>query len=147
MDVIRETELGQAREEESSRWRHEMTQQRGELERLYTERMKHVRELEEAAVSRAHELQRASERTSFDMRQRMVAEDDRMRSTLQVCLVSPLPFRSGAVRCCPRGRHSAFYDLADCETSLVSVVGFLLYRDKKLNGAYCRTDKYVVSIH
>lgn len=91
MDVIREIELGQAREEEAARWRHDMAQQRGELDRLYSERLKHVRVLEDAAALRACELQRAAERTSLDMRQRMVAEDDRMRSALQVCLGAPFP--------------------------------------------------------
>lgn len=103
MNVIRETELGQAREEEAARWRHDMAQQRGELDRLYSERLKHVRELEDAAALRAGELQRAAERAAFDMRQRMVAEDDRMRATLQVLLLAPFSCPANAasrLTCC-----------------------------------------------
>jgi hypothetical protein len=89
VDVIREIELGQARQEEAARWKHELAQQRGELERLYTQRMKHLHDLEDAAVSRAQDLQRAAERASFDMRQCMVAEDDRMRAARQVGVHRP----------------------------------------------------------
>lgn len=84
VDVIRQIELGQAREEEAAKWRQAMTQQREELETLYSERMRRLRDMEEAAVARVQDLHHAAKRTALEMRQRMLGEDDRMRASLQV---------------------------------------------------------------
>jgi hypothetical protein len=91
VDVIREIEVGQAREQEAARWRHELSRQREELEKLYSQRLKHLHAIEEATAARAQDLQRAAERRSSDMEQRMVAEEDRMRAALQVRLDRPSP--------------------------------------------------------
>jgi hypothetical protein len=84
VERVRDIEVGQARLEEAARWRKEMSKERNELERLYSERMKRVRELEDSAAARARDMQREAERVAFEQRQRMVAEDDRIRAMQQV---------------------------------------------------------------
>lgn len=70
--------------EEAAKWRQELASERGELQRLYSERMRRLRDQEDAAAQRARDLQREAERAGFEQRQRMVAEDDRIRSLQQV---------------------------------------------------------------
>lgn len=85
MERVREIEVGQARMEEAAKWRKELATERAELERMYMERLRRLRDQEDAASQRACDLQREAERAAFEQRQRMVAEDDRIRALQQVC--------------------------------------------------------------
>lgn len=84
VERVREIEVGQARLAEASRWRKEIRKERAELERLYGERVKRVREQEEALMSRVREQQRDVERSGYEHRQRLIAEDERLRSSQAV---------------------------------------------------------------
>ena len=99
VERVREIEVGQARTQEAARWRKEIRRERAELERLYGERVKRVREQEEALLSRVREQQRDVERAAFEQRQRLLAEDSRQRSWQ-------------AVRPSPLGVQLAFSSLA-----------------------------------
>eukprot|EP00892_Ulva_mutabilis_P008038 jgi/Ulvmu1/5606/UM023_0143.1 len=83
VERVREIEVGQARMEEAAKWRKELAHEREELERTYMERVRRLRDQEDAATQRARDLQREAERSAFEQRQRMVAEDDRIRSLQQ----------------------------------------------------------------
>lgn len=84
MERVREIEVGQARIEEAAQWRKELANERAELERIYMERLRRLRDQEDAAAQRASDLQRGAERSAFEQRQRMVAEDDRIRALQKV---------------------------------------------------------------
>lgn len=84
MERVREIEVGQVRMEEAAKWRKELAGEREELERMYMERVRRLRDQEDAATQRARDLQREAERSAFEQRQRMVAEDDRIRALQQV---------------------------------------------------------------
>jgi hypothetical protein len=90
VERVREIEVGEARLAEAARWRQEMRRERAELERLYGERVKRLREQEEALMSRAREQQRDVERAAFEHRQRLIEEDSRLREWQNVRRLSVL---------------------------------------------------------
>jgi aspartyl/asparaginyl-tRNA synthetase len=89
VERIREIEVGQAKLAEAARWRRALQVERSELERLYSERVARLRTQEEALVAKVREQCREVERASFEQRQRVVEEDERMR-TMHAVRLHPL---------------------------------------------------------
>ncbi|WIA40584.1 hypothetical protein OEZ86_013925 [Tetradesmus obliquus] len=76
---IREVELAAARQEAAAKYRQQLEADRQELERIHSERLARLAAREEAVGEKLRRQQRDVEGIAYSQRQRILAEEDRLR--------------------------------------------------------------------
>jgi len=77
---VRDHEIGQARLEEASKHRRQITQAREELERVHAERLRKLRAREESQTERVRAAETSLERAAYDHRQRLATAHETLRT-------------------------------------------------------------------